>query len=173
MQRGYLLLDSGELEEGRRALLLAVSGLEPSVATEVIQFASLLGRLSPDGAGVLSRAGVLAHGGRGAAGAALIAEAVVELPEEDRAPLLAEAARMANRGALAEEAAGLYRRILQEHPDAPEAAEAALSLARYRAAQPDGREEAIRILEDLVTRRPDAAVAPDARRELAKLRSGT
>ncbi len=166
LQRGYLLLDSGELERGRAALLLAVSGLDPSVATEVIQFAGLLGRLSAEGAEVLSKAGVLAHGGRVAQGSALIAESVAELPAADRAPLLAEAARMASRSALAEQAASLNRRILGEHPDAPEAAEAALSLARYRAAQPDGLEEAISILEELVIQRPNAAVAPDARREL-------
>jgi len=173
MQRGYLLLDSGELEEGRRALLLAVSGLEPSVATGVIQFAGLLGRLSAQGADLLSKAGVLAHGGRSAEGSALIAASVGELPAADQAPLLAEAARMASRGTLEEQAASLNRRILDEHPDAPEAAEAALSLARYRAAQPDGLQEAITILEELVIQRPNAAVAPDARRELEKLRRGT
>jgi tetratricopeptide (TPR) repeat protein len=173
MQRGYLLLDSGEIEQGRRALLLAVAGLEPSVATDVIQFAGLLGRLSTEGSVVLSKAGVLAHGGRGGAGSELIAVSVGELPEADRAPLLAESARMASRGAMAERAASLNRRILDEHPDAPEAAEAALSLARYRAAQPDGLQEAISILEYLVIQRPNAAVAPDARRELEKLRRGT
>jgi tetratricopeptide (TPR) repeat protein len=173
MQRGYLLLDSGEIEEGRRALLLAVAGLEPSAATEVIQFAGLLGRLSTQGAVVLSKAGVLAHGGRGGAGSELIAASVGELPEADRAPLLAESARMASRGAMAEQAASLNRRILDEHPDAPEAAEAALALARYRAAQPDGLQEAISILENLVIQRPNAAVAPDARRELERLRRGT
>jgi tetratricopeptide (TPR) repeat protein len=173
MQRGYLLLDAGEIEDGRRALLLAVAGLEPSVATEVIQFAGLLGRVSTQGAMVLSKAGVLAHGGRGGAASDLVAASVGELPEADRAPLLAESARMASRGGLAEQAASLNRRVLDEHPDAPEAAEAALSLARYRAAQPDGLQEAISILEDLVIQRPNAAVAPDARRELEKLRKGT
>jgi tetratricopeptide (TPR) repeat protein len=170
MQRGYLLLDAGHLEEGRRALLMAVSGLEPTAATEVIQFAGLLGRLSPEGAALLAKAGVLAHGGKQAEGVQLLTDGAQTLPTADVPPLLAEGARMAERGGLDELAADLRRRILDDVPDAPEASGAALSLARYLARGPDGRAEAIRILEDLVSRTPNAAVAPDARRELEKLR---
>jgi len=45
-------------------------------------------------------------------------------------------------------------------------------LARYRARTPDGVEQAIAILEELITTRPNAAVVPDARVELEKLRGG-
>ena len=54
--------------------------------------------------------------------------------------------------------------------DAPEVGEAALALARYRAASSDGVAAAIALLEELITSRPNAAVVPDARLELERLR---
>ncbi|MGB1841887.1 MAG: tetratricopeptide repeat protein, partial [Longimicrobiales bacterium] len=60
--------------------------------------------------------------------------------------------------------------LITEYPDAPEVAEASLALARYRARTPRGVEEAIRLLEDLIMNRPNAAVVPDARVELQRLR---
>jgi hypothetical protein len=167
LQRGYLLLEGGDLAQGRQALLLALPGLPPSQATGVIQFVGLLGRLSPAGANLLAHAGVRAHEGKGDDAAALVGDGLEEVPEGDRGALLAEAARMA---VTEETAAGLRVRLLEGYPDAPEAAEASLALARYRARTPDGVEEAIRLLEDLVTNRPNAAVVPDARRELERLR---
>lgn len=97
----------------------------------------------------------------------MLGDAVDGVPEEERPTLLAEAARLAEVG---ETSAGLRVRLLEEYPDAPESADASLALARYRARTPDGRQEAIRLLEELVTRAPNAAVAPDARRELERLR---
>ena len=44
LEKAYLLLGEGEVEQARRTLLLAITGLPPSEATEVIQFAGLLGR---------------------------------------------------------------------------------------------------------------------------------
>ncbi len=170
VQRGYLHLDAGEIDEGRRALVLAIGGLAPSAATEVIQFTGLLGRASPEGAELLARAGVLAHQGRGAAAGEAIETGIDALPEEDRPMVLAEGARMAERGDAPEVAARVRGRLLAEYPEAPEGAEAALALARYHAARPGGLETAIRLLEELVTSRPNAAVAPDARRELERLR---
>jgi len=167
LQRGYLLLAGGDLTSGRQALLLALPGLEPSQATDVIQLVGLLGRLSPAGADLLAQAGVRAHAGEGDEAAAIVGDGLEDVPEKDRPALLAEAARMA---ATEETAAGLRARLLEGYSDAPEAAEASLELARYRATTPDGVQEAIRLLEDLVTNRPNAAVVPDARRELERLR---
>jgi hypothetical protein len=48
-----------------------------------------------------------------------------------------------------------------------------LAVARYRARTPAGRDEAVRILTDLLTAHPNAAVAPDARRELERLQRGS
>ncbi|MDP2958614.1 MAG: hypothetical protein Q8N53_19470 [Longimicrobiales bacterium] len=173
LQRGYLLLGRGSAAEARQAFLLALTGLEPSEATSVIQFVSLLGRLSPASGGVLGDAEALAHLGRGGEAAGLVASGLEGLPEEERPALLAEAARMADAGGVPDQGAALRSRLLSDHPDSPEAAEASLSLARWRAATPGGREEAIRLLEDLVTRAPGAAVVPDARRELERLRRGS
>ena len=96
MEHGYLLLAAGDLQEGRTALLRALTGLPPSEATLVIQFTGLMGRVSEEGARALAEAGVRAHRGEEAAGARTLAEAVDGLPSEERAPLLAEAARMAS-----------------------------------------------------------------------------
>ncbi|MDA0312578.1 MAG: hypothetical protein O2992_10730, partial [Gemmatimonadetes bacterium] len=65
LERAYLLMGVGDLEEGRQSLLGSISGLPPEEATEVIQFAALLKRLSPDAAAVLAMAGVEAHRGQG------------------------------------------------------------------------------------------------------------
>ena len=167
LQRGYLLLAAGQLAEGRKALLLALPGMPPAQATEVIQFAGLLGRLSPPAADLVAEAGVRAHEGKGDEAAGVLSDAVDQVAEGERPTLLAEAARLADAG---DTAAELRTRLIHEYPDAPEAAEASLALARWHATTPDGRAEAIRLLEDLVTRAPNAAVAPDARRELERLR---
>ena len=170
LERAYLLLGAGEIEEGRSALLLALTGLPPAEATSVIQFAGLIGRSSPAGAEALAAAGVAAHRGRPADAASELAAATAGLDEEERAPLLAEAARFAADGGEGALAASIRTRILEEHPGASEVAEASLALARYRARTPRGVDEAIRLLEALITERPNAAVVPDARVELERLR---
>ena len=171
-ERGYLLLAGDSVAEARSALLLALGGLTPAEATGVIQLLSLLGRLSPPGVAVLARAGSTAHEGRGVEAARSVAAALGDLPESERAPLLAEAARMADQGGARDEGAELRRRLLRDHPQAPEWAEAMLALARYSAETTGGRAEARRLLETLVERAPGSAVAPDARRELERLRRG-
>ncbi len=170
LERGYILLSAGEIEEGRSALLLALTGLPPSEATPVIQFAGLLGRVSPEGAEVLATAGVEAHHGRGASAAMVLADATSALEVEERPLILAEAARMATEGGSDEVAAVIQRRIVIDYPEAPEVGEASLALARFHARSAGGVEEAIRLLENLITMRPNAAVVPDARVELDKLR---
>ncbi len=169
LMRGWILMSRGDVALGRQALLMAVPGLPPTEATDVIQLAGLLGRLSQGGVSVLAEARVRARQDEPVAGAALVEEALPELPPEDRAPLLAEAARMVD-AVSPDRAAALRRRIVEEHADADEAAEAALELARAVAREPGGRAEAVAILERLITSRPGAAVVPTARRELERLR---
>ena len=170
VERAYLLFDAGEVEEGRRALLLALPGLEPADATEVIQLLGLMGRLSPEGAELLARAGVRAYRGQSSEAARALTEGVESLGQDERPPVLAEAARIADRGELASQAALIRERIVTEFPDSPEVGEAALALARYQAASSDGVATAIALLEELITSRPNAAVVPDARLELERLR---
>lgn len=169
MMRGWILMSRGDVALGRQALLMAVPGLPPTEATGIIQFAGLLGRLSPQGVALLAEARVRAHAGSPGEAAALVEEGLDDVPPEERAPLLAEAARMVEDRDPAR-AAALRRRILDDHPDASETAEAALELARALAREPEGRDEAVAILERLITGRPDAAVVPTARRELERLR---
>jgi tetratricopeptide (TPR) repeat protein len=171
LERAYLLLARGDVEEGRAALLAAVSGLPPVEATSAIQFGSLLGRLSASGTEALVAAGVAEHRGQGAAAAAELAGQASSLPETDRPPVLAEAARIADRSGVPEGAAEIRERLLADHPDAPEVAEASLALARHVARENGDTEAAIRLLEELITRRPNAAIVPEARLELERLRS--
>ena len=171
LERGYLFLSRGEVEEGRQALLLAVGGLPPVEATSIIQFSSLLGRLSESGAEALVTAGVAAHRGRGAEAARALAAETATLPEGDRPPLLAQAARIAEEGGAMELAVEIRQRLLVEHPGAPEVAEASLALARHLSRPGGDDSAAIRLLEDLITSRPGAAIVPEARLELERLRS--
>jgi len=170
LERGYLMLGDGEIEEGRGALLLASTGLPPADATPVIQFAFLFDRVSPEAAELLAAAGVEEHRGRWSDAAEGLASGVGDLPEADRPILLGEAARMALRGGVAPLAATIHRRLIEEHPQSPQVGDAALALARFYATSPDGVPAAIQILEDLITVRPNSAVVPDARVELQKLR---
>ena len=170
-ERAYVLLAEGDIAGGRAMLLRAVGGLSPAEATPVIQFASLLGRLSEQGKRALAAAGVTAHRGRPVEAAEQLADAAGSEAATDAAPLLAEAARLAERGGRDELAAEIRRRLLAEHPEAPEVAEATLALARYAASSGTGEEEAIRMLEELITSRPTAAVVPEARLELQRLRN--
>jgi tetratricopeptide (TPR) repeat protein len=170
IESGYLLLADGDIETARATLLRSVGGLTPAEATTLIQFASLLGRLSEPGKRALAAAGVTAHTGRPAEAAATLAEVAVSLGQ-DGPPLLGEAARMAERAGAHESATLVRRRLVQDYPDAAEVAEATLALARHAARSGRDEEEAIRMLEDLITRRPNAAVVPEARLELQRLRS--
>jgi tetratricopeptide (TPR) repeat protein len=170
LERGYLLLAKGDLDGGRSALLLALTGLPAAEATSVIQLAGLLGRLSPPAGLVLARAGVKAHHGQYLAAARDLSSAAADLDLEEAPTVLAEAARIALEGGEYELAADIHSFLIEEYPDAPEMAEAALALARHRAKRPRGIEEAIRLLEELITNRPNAAVVPDARVELQRLR---
>jgi tetratricopeptide (TPR) repeat protein len=170
LERGYLLLAAGDVENGRSALLLALTGLPPAEATPVIQFAGLLGRVSPEGAEALAAAGVAAHQGNSGRAASDLAAIVHDLEEKEQPPMLAAAARIAADGGEAAIAAQIRSTLVQSYPEAPEVAEASLALARFHARTPRGRDEAIRLLEDLISQRPNAAVVPDARVELDRLR---
>ena len=171
LERAYLLLGEGDVTSARAMLLRGVGGLTPAEATPVIQFASLLGRLTEPGKAALASAGVIAHRGAPVEAAGVLAEAATGPGAADAAPLLAEAARLAERGGAYEDAATYRRRLLEEHPDAAEVAEATLALARSGDRAGIDQEEAIRMLEELITRSPTAAVVPEARLELQRLRS--
>jgi tetratricopeptide (TPR) repeat protein len=170
LERGYLLLAAGRVEEGREALTGALEGLSPSEATGAIRLVALLGRLSGDGAVTLARASSEAHRGRIEEAVALLTSDRAAASGEERAALLAHAARVAEDAGDGATAAALRADLLATHPDDPSVPEAALALARYHAEQEGDVTRAIEILEELIASRPNAAVVPNARAELARLR---
>lgn len=170
-ERAWLELAAGRIDEGRASLLEAAAALAPAEATSAIQLAALLGRLSPPAATALGAAAAEARTGGTRDAVALVERGLERAEAGERPAMLAEAARMAERGGEPELAVRLRERLLQEHPEHPESADALLSLARHHALRPEGRERAITILEDLIALRPDAPIVPRARAELARLRS--
>ena len=173
LERAYLLLERGDLGGARDAFMLAVSGLTAISATETIQLASLLGRLSSAGARVVADAAVMAHHGDEPAAARALERAVAGLPASDRPAVLAQAARLADLSGASRDAARIRGLLVEGHPDAVESGEAALALARWHARTREGVPTAVRILEELILRDPGSAVVPAARRELERLRGET
>lgn len=172
VQLGHLLIAQGDLTAGSQLLLGAVPGLEPARATTVIQFVALVGRVLPEAAPLLARAGALAAAGRGGEASRVLEGAVDPGDPEMGAPFLAQGARWAEEAGEADEATRLRERLLADFPGAPEAEEGALALARALGGTPEGRGRAVALLEALLERAPGSAVAPDARRELERLRGG-
>ena len=170
LERAYLFLGSGDVARARSALIEAVDGLSPARATGAIQLASLLGRLSPGGATVVAQAAVEGHRGRGREAALTLEQRVPELPPGDRPMALAAAARLAVGDRGAEDAARIHMALLQGYPDAPEAAEAVLTVARWHARTRAGMSAAIQLLEELILKDPVGVLAPEARRERQRLK---
>jgi tetratricopeptide (TPR) repeat protein len=169
LERAYLHLEQGDLESGMESLQEALAALTPSSATEVIQLVSLLGRVSPEAARALGRSAVLAHRGSVRQAADRLEEEIPRLPAADRSAVLAQAARLADSMGDAARGAGLRFRLVENYPDAPEMADAALSLARWRA-RSGQVPAAIALLEWLIVQRPNSPVVPDARRELDRIK---
>jgi TolA-binding protein len=81
-------------------------------------------------------------------------------------------ARIADTGRVPERAAEFRDRIIREHPYSSEVPEATLELARFMGATPEGVDEAIRLLENLILSQPNSAMVPSARRELQRIQGG-
>jgi hypothetical protein len=80
------------------------------------------------------------------------------------------AGRIASERGMPQEAEEAWRTLLTEFPEASEAPEAALALAVSRASDPEGRAEAITLLEELIVTRPNSPIVPAARLELDRIR---
>ncbi len=172
LERGYLYLAGGEVIPGRTALQDALSGVSPEIATEVIGLLDLLDRLEGEALAAFMRSAVLAHHGR-AEGALSELEAAIDAAlQDERPPLLAMGARIADGGLAPERAARFRGRIMRDHPYSSEVPEAALELARFMGATPEGVDEAIRLLENLILSQPNSAMVPTARRELQRILRG-
>jgi len=172
LERGYLYLASGEVVPGQTALQDALSGVSPEVATEVIALLDLLDRLEGEALAALIRSAVLAHHGRTEGALSELEVAIDGALQDERPPLLAMGARIADGGLVPERAARLRGRIIRDHPHSSEVPEATLELARFMLATPEGVDEAIRLLEDLILSQPNSAMVPTARRELQRIQGG-
>lgn len=170
LERAYLHFARGEMEEGREALMASVGGLPAASATDVIELATILQRVSPAGGEVVASSAAMAHRGREDDAVSTLAEALPTVPDQDRSGMLTLAARFADRGGQMAQGAELRARLLREYPDDPAVPEATVALARYQAEQPEGLDEAVKLLEDLILANPDSPVVPHARRELQRLR---
>jgi hypothetical protein len=170
LERAYIHFSRGELEPGKEALLAAVNGLPASSATDVIELAALLDRVAPSTAPVVAAAASKAHRGASVEASGDLAGAATAAPASDRPALLVLSARYADAGGRPDLAAELRARLIGEYPDDPGVPEATVALARYRADQPDGLDEAVRLLEELILARPGNPLVPHARRELQRLR---
>ena len=143
----YLHLAGGEVVPGRAALQDALSGVSPEVATEVIALLDLLDRLEGETLAAFMRSAVLAHQGRTEGALSELEVAIDAAPQDERPPLLAMGARIADGGLVPERAARFRGRIIRDHPYSAEVPEATLELARFMRATPEGVDEAIRLLE--------------------------
>ena len=171
LERAFLLLEGGAVPEGIVALQAAFPELEPTDATEILELTLALSELTSVGAGLAIEASIARHRGHPERGVAAVLERVDQVPASDRPAILALGARVADEAGLAGEATALRRRIVTEHQDSREFPEAAVRFARAVAAEPGGRDEAIRILEALIVGHPDNPVVPGARRELRRIRT--
>jgi len=169
LERGYLFLAAGEVGPGQRALQEALSGVTPGVATEVIALLDLLDWLDGEALAAFMASAVLAHHGRPEGALIELEVAVDAVARDERPPLLAMGARIADGGRMLERAADFRGRIIRDHAYSAEVPEATLELARFKAATPTGVAEAIRLLEDLILSQPNSAIVPTARRELQRI----
>lgn len=167
--RARVALHAGDPDDARSAFQAAATGLVGGEATEVIAYATLLARATPEGArrlgGALDR--LDARDVEGALDA--LTEPSLELRAAERAGLLDLAARISDAEGLGVRAESIRRALIDEHPRAQEAPAALLGLARALAERPDGQGEARALLERLILDHPRSALVPQARRLLAEI----
>lgn len=170
MLRGMLALADGKAEEARLAFMGAAEGLKGREATEALELAALLNRLSPSSTGRLAE--IMSGTGVGSPG---LAQAVLRLADEaphaDQPALLGYAASLAERQDDVAGAENARRRLVADYPAAPETPAALLALAESVGSNPDGTTEAVRLLERLILEHPDSPLLPRARQELSRLRA--
>jgi len=168
LERAYLALEDGRVDEAADALERAADGLPAAEATEAIALALALTQGGPEAARLAGEAALGVHR-LGTFDAAAFGAEVAALPEADRPRSLALGAALAERVGDAEGATELRERLWRDHRDAPEAAAAGLALARRLASRDPAR--AADLLEQVILGHPESAVVPSARRELRRVRS--
>jgi hypothetical protein len=165
--RGRIALSRGDRDEARAAFLSASPDLTGAEATQVLAFATLLGRVSDRAAPVLAR--VLADAAAGDPGGGLdrLRDATARLSAADRPVVLSFGAALAEAEGLDADAVTLRRVIVTAYPRSTEAPAALLALARSVGGE--DKTEARELLERLIIEHPRSALVPQARRELDRI----
>jgi tetratricopeptide (TPR) repeat protein len=163
---GLLALYEGRLDVARRLLR---SSQDQSADMALVM--GIVSRVRGDNAPQLGAAFLALARGDSAAAAQKFVEAAAQNPEAASALLIASSRIHAARGD-ATGAIALWRRIVTEQGDAPEAAEAELEWARALRRSGD-TQGATAHLEHLILSAPQSALLPQARRELELLRGST
>ena len=160
---GWLALYAGDLGTARTALRQA-----DAPTTDLVTALALLARTRADTAAVVGRAFVdLARGDTTAAATQFVAASDVV---RDAAPLLlATAARLHAARHEDGEAIPLWKRVVEQYADAPEAPEADLEWGRALARGHD-TQGALSRWEHLILTYPSSALVPQARREVEAAR---
>jgi hypothetical protein len=164
-----LLGPGGDRGAGLAALGAHALSLPPPRATLWIQLVAAVERTDPGLAPLLFESVELAEAGAGVRGADRLESAVAGAGEGDRSALLWLAALL-SQAPDPPRASRLRERLLAEHPDAPEAPEAAYRQARWLLGPGGDREGALALLEELVVSKPGHPVAPTARALLLEAR---
>jgi hypothetical protein len=166
--RARLHIRAGDVARAREELLAAAPQLQGREATESIALAALLSRTTPAGGELVARAIAADHTERAAELRA--ASALTRgLNATERAAVLDFMAGLADAAGLEEDAVALRTEIVESLPRSHEAAGALLALARHAVQSRDSPDTARVLLERLIVEHPRSTVAPQARRELARL----
>jgi len=160
---GLLALYEGKLDVARRLLRTS-----QDQSADMALVMGIVSRVRGDAAPMLGAAFLALARGDSTAAAQKFADAAGQHPEAASALLLASSRIHASRGD-ATGAIALWRRIVTEQGDAPEAAEAELEWARALRKSGD-TQGATSHLEHLILSAPQSALLPQARRELELLR---
>jgi tetratricopeptide (TPR) repeat protein len=167
--RARLYMRDGELSRAHEELMRAAPLLQGRDATETLALAALLMRVSPAGGELVARAVAAAEADH-AEVLVGVADVARSLPATGRAAVLDFLAAMADRSGLHDDADSLRREIVTTLAGTHEAPAALLALARRALADDDRTQEAVILLERLILDYPRSTLAPQARRELQRLR---
>jgi hypothetical protein len=166
----FAVLEEGNVEEGRNALLQVAADLAPSQSVGLVRLVRMLDRLGEAHGERGARAAGMAHAGRLDEAIGLLEAGRAGAEEAHGSALLSLAARLADDANEAAMAAELRDRLVTTYPTASDRAEAILALARYRRETGERTEEMAALLEELIVAQPNHALVPAARRELERLR---
>ena len=159
---GWLALYDGDFATARRAL--RASG---AMSHDAVAALALLSRTRADRAPGVGTSFLLLARGDSAGAAAAMERSSTELP--DAAPvLLMLAARIHVARGDVVQAAPLWRRVVEQYEQSPEAAEADLDWAKSLASRGDPAAARTR-LEHLILTYPASALVPQARRALEQI----